>query len=380
MAICMGLMAGTSLDGIDVVICRIEGHAREARIETVAFETVPYPEDVRTELLALYAQPEDAIARVCAMNVVVGRCLADAAGQVLSAVGIAGDDVAVIGSHGQTVWHQPEPDARYPIIVPSTLQIGEASEIAVRIGAPVMADFRTADIAAGGQGAPLAPYLDWAAFSSDTANRAVQNIGGIGNVTWVPAGGSRDDVIAFDTGPGNMVIDALVRRLTAGEQSFDRDGQIAGSGTVDYETLHWLMEDPYLQTTPPKSTGREYYGAAFVDRIVERMGIGADTVTTATAFAAHSIADAYQRWLPKMPDEVFVNGGGARNPVLMQMLTDALDGPAVRPTDDLGVSADAKEAVAFALLAWDGLADLPTNIPGATGAKREVTLGKLTQV
>jgi anhydro-N-acetylmuramic acid kinase len=212
--LCLGMISGTSVDGIDVAIARIDGHAQEAQIELLAFATVPYPDPVRAELLRLYDDQEDAVARICALNVVVGESFADAAAAVLGEAGIDPATIAVIGSHGQTVWHQPASDPDNALIVPSTLQIGEAAVIAARLGAPVMADFRVADMAVGGQGAPLAPYLDWAIFSDPALNRCVQNIGGIGNVTWLPAGGAVGDVIAFDTGPGNMLIEALVDLLT----------------------------------------------------------------------------------------------------------------------------------------------------------------------
>lgn len=378
--ICVGLISGTSLDGIDVAVCRIDGHAQDATIELLAFDTVSYPDAVRAELLRLYDDQSNAVARISSLNVIVGECFADAAATVLSQVGIEGSAVRVIGSHGQTVWHQPEADPDDELIVPSTLQIGEASVIAAAIGAPVIADLRVADMAVGGQGAPLAPYLDWAIFSDPSLNRAVQNIGGIGNVTWVPAGGEVNDVIAFDTGPGNMLIDALVTRLTNGEQAYDAGGQIGMTGEVDYELLAELMADPYLDQAPPKTTGREYYGTAMVDEILAHRPISAHVIATATAFTAQSIADAYRQWLPQVPDEVYINGGGARNPLLMRMLADALDGPRVLPTDELGVNADAKEAMAFALMAHDALAGLPTNIPGATGASRPVVLGKLTRL
>lgn len=376
--ICVGLISGTSLDGIDVAVCRIDGHAQDAKIDLLAFDTIAYPDALRAELLRLYDDQASAVSRVCALNVVVGEAFANAALTVLDGAGIDGDLVEVIGSHGQTIWHQPEADPDNALIVPSTLQIGEASVIAAKVGAPVISDFRVADMAVGGQGAPLAPYLDWAIFSDPSLNRCVQNIGGIGNVTWVPAGGKLEKVIAFDTGPGNTLIDALVTRLTNGEQAYDRDGVIGATGTVDYDLLAELMRDSYLAEQPPKSTGREYYGTEMVEEILARHPLDANLIATATAFTAHSIADQYQRWLPGQPDEVYVNGGGARNPLLMRMLADALDGPNVRTTDELGVNADAKEAMAFALMAHDALAGHPTNIPGATGASRPVVLGKLT--
>lgn len=374
----IGMISGTSLDGVDVAVCRFNGHAQQVEIELVAFDTVPYPDAVRQELLDLYEDSSSAVARISSMNVVVGKHFAQAALSVLEANNLNADDVALVGSHGQTVWHQPEAESE--LIVPSTLQIGEASEIAVALNCAVVADFRVADMAVGGQGAPLASYLDWAVFGHNAMNRAVQNIGGIGNVTWVPANGSVTDVIAFDTGPGNMLIDALVTQLTNGEQTYDRDGVIAGNGSVDYDLLNHLMQDPYLDVAPPKTTGREYYGSEFVAGILERSELDANLIATVTAFTAHSIADAYRRWLPELPDEVYVNGGGARNPVLMRMIADALDGISVRPTDDIGVNADAKEAICFALMAHDSAAGYPTNIPGATGAERAVCLGKITRL
>ena len=378
--LCLGMISGTSVDGIDVAVVRIDGHAREARVELLAFATVPYPDAVRAELLRLYDDQRNAVARLCSLNVLVGHCFAEAAATVLDETGIDPARIAVVGSHGQTVWHQPEAAPDDALITPSTLQIGEPAVIAARLGVPVMADFRVADMAVGGQGAPLAPYLDWAIFSDPALNRCVQNIGGIGNVTWLPAGGAVGDVVAFDTGPGNMLVDALVERLTQGEQTYDADGLIGLQGRVDGELLAHLLADPYLDQPPPKTTGREYYGAAMVEDILSRKPLSPDLVATATAFTAHSIADAYRRWLPELPDEVYVNGGGARNPLLMRMLADALDGIPVRATDELGVDADAKEAIAFALMAHDGLAGLPTNIPGATGASRAVSLGKLTRL
>lgn len=374
----IGMISGTSLDGIDVAICHIDGHARDAKIEVVAFETIPYATDVRQELLDLYEDAGNAVARISSMNVVVGDAFASAALQVLEANGLSADDVVLVGSHGQTVWHQPATES--PLMVASTLQIGDASRIAAQVNATVVSDFRVADMAVGGQGAPLASYLDWASFGDADLNRCVQNIGGIGNVTWVPANASVNDVIAFDTGPGNMLIDALITRLTNGTQIYDIDGSIGMNGSVNYDLLNELMTDPYLDEAPPKTTGREYYGSEMVDAILEKHPLDANLIATVTAYTAHSIADAYRRWLPELPDEVYVNGGGARNPLLMRMLADALDGIPVRSTDELGISADGKEAVCFALMAHDSVAGYPTNIPGATGAERAVALGNITRL
>ncbi len=394
-ALCIGLISGTSLDGIDVAIVRIDRPGQGSRPELIAFETVPYPVAVRAELLGLYDDQSNAVQRLCSLNVVVGECFAGATLAVLARAGIDPDDVTVIGSHGQTVWHQPELDPDLPLSTPSTLQIGEPAVISARTGVPVMADFRVADMAVGGQGAPLAPYFDWAVLGADDRSRCVQNIGGIGNVTWLPAGAEVGDVIAFDTGPGNILIDGLVTLLSAGARTFDRDGELGARGTVDNALLASLLDDPYLDMPPPKTTGREVYGLPLCRELLDQAGPdegalddadpvvrqrACDVIATATQATARTIADAYRRWLPSMPDEVLVNGGGGRNPTLTRMLGDLLAPVPVMATDALGYDGDAKEAMAFALMAHDALAGLPTNIPGATGAARAVTLGTLTRL
>lgn len=393
--LCLGMISGTSVDGIDAALVVIDGVGQDATISTVGFETFPYPEAVRAELLALYDDQQDAVARLCSLNVVVGQCFADAALTICQQHDVDPSDLHVIGSHGQTVWHQPAHDPAIPLTVPSTLQIGEPSVIAAATGAPVVADFRVADMAVGGQGAPLAPYLDWAALGDKSRNRCVQNIGGIGNVTWVPAGGDRDAVIAFDTGPGNILIDALVTLLSGGEMSFDEDGRFGAAGAVDATMLDSLMTDSYLRKAPPKTTGREYYGMPQARTWVAERGLPGDALTgedddarqvacdliaTVTAWTAESIADSYRRFLPALPDDVLVNGGGSRNPTLMRMLAERLEGIPVQPTDVVGIDADAKEAIAFALMAHDTLAGRPTNIPGATGADRMAPLGKIVSI
>ncbi len=391
--LCVGLISGTSADGIDAALVRITDATDATRVELVAFVSVPYPDTVRAELLALYADAAPrAVARLCSLNVVLGELFAEAATEVCRQANVATAALHVIGSHGQTVWHQPAPDPTLPLSTLSTLQIADPSLIAERTGARVVADFRAADIAAGGQAAPLVPYFDWVVLRHPERNRAVQNIGGIGNVTLLPAGGDLAAVLAFDTGPGNMVIDGVVTLLTAGAATFDRDGAFAAEGNVDRALLDTLLEDTYLQQPPPKTTGRELYGEPFARRLLRDGGLregvlalGADAsneerqrardlVATATAFTARSIVDAYTRWLPAI-DETIVGGGGSRNPTLMRLLREGLAPISVAPIDDYGVNGRAKEAMAFALMAHDGLAGLPTNVPGATGARRAVTLG-----
>lgn len=393
--LCVGLISGTSADGIDAALVRITGAGADAHVALVEFVSVPYPTAVREELLALYADDAPrAIARVCSLNVLLGQLFADAAQEVCRQAGVPAAALHVIGSHGQTVWHQPEPDPSLPLSVLSTLQIGDPSVIAERTGIPVVADFRAADIAAGGQGAPLVPYFDWVVLRHPDRTRAVQNIGGIGNVTCLPAGGGLEAVRAFDTGPGNMVIDGLVTLLTDGAATFDRDGALGVAGTIDETLLQELMQDAYLRHAPPKTTGRERYGQPMVREILRKAGLregllkpgsGAsaeeqerarDLIATVTAYAARSIIDAYARWLPTVND-VIIGGGGSRNPFLMGLLREGLAPIPVETVDTHGVNGRAKEAMAFALMAHDGLAGLPTNVPGATGARRSITLGTL---
>lgn len=393
--LCVGLISGTSADGIDAALVRITGAGAGARLELVAFRSTPYPPEVRQELLALYApDAANAIARLCSLNVVLGELFAEAAVEICRQGSIEPTALHVVGSHGQTVWHQPVADAALPLSTRSTLQIAEPSVIAERLGVPVVADLRAADIAAGGQAAPLVSYFDWVVLRHSERQRAVQNIGGIGNVTYLPAGGDLESVRAFDTGPGNMVIDGLVSLLTAGAETMDRDGEMAAAGTVDRALLDDLLADDYLRLPPPKTTGRELYGLPFARRLLAEAGIdegalwpgvtpaagvqrqACDLVATATAFTVASIADGYRYWLPRV-DEVIVSGGGSRNPTLMRWLAEALEPALVSPIDAYGIDGRAKEAMAFALMAHDGLAGLPTNVPGATGARRAVTLGKL---
>jgi anhydro-N-acetylmuramic acid kinase len=245
-----------------------------------------------------------------------------------------------------------------------------------------VADFRVADVAAGGQGAPLTSYADWLLLRHPTRARAVQNIGGIGNVTYLPPGDDPSGVIAFDTGPGNMLIDDAVRRITGGKQTFDRDGALAAQGQVSRELLAGLLAHPYLALPPPKTTGREQFGAAYGQEVWQRAAkqglCDEDRVATLTAFTATSIADAYRRFLPGMPDEVILGGGGANNPVLVDMLRRQLAPARVMAHEALGLSSDAKEAVVFAVLAYEAIHGRPGNLPTCTGARSRVVLGKIT--
>jgi anhydro-N-acetylmuramic acid kinase len=369
----IGLMSGTSVDGIDAALVRIKGGGTDVTLRLEHFATYPFDPAVRAEIFRLFRPETSDVVSICRMNFVLGEVFAAAALQLMRDAGVQPEQVDLIGSHGQTIWHEPQPVTMAGITSRSTLQIGEPAVIAARTGVVTVADFRVRDVAAGGQGAPLVPYLDYCVLRHGQLYRAVQNIGGIGNVTYLPAGCSLEQVRAFDTGPGNMIIDALTSHFFG--RPYDQDGAIAAQGRVLPDLLAELMAHPYLAQEPPKTTGRELFGVQFAQTLFDR-GEPADLVATATAFTARSIADAYRRFLGRV-DEVVVGGGGARNPVLMQMLAEALPGVRVMTHEAVGIDSDAKEAIAFALLANDCILGLSTNVPGATGG-RPAVLGKVS--
>ena len=378
-----GLMSGTSADGVDAAVVDVRDRAVAVR----AFDVFPYPAALRREILAL-CRPESArLDRICHVNHVLGEVFAEAVVRLCRDRDIALRSVDLIGSHGQTIFHQPEAGRYRGRTVRSTLQIGEPSVIAQRTGITTVADFRPRDMAAGGQGAPLVPFADCVLFRDRRLCRAMQNIGGIANVTFLPASGgsvkagSLADVIAFDTGPGNMVIDGVMRLLTQGKRHCDRGGALAARGQVDETLLKQMLRHPFLRRRPPKSTGREEFGLQycewFYEKARQRRLSRADVVATATAFTASSIARAYHRFLPRLPDEMILSGGGAHNATLVRMLQEELAGVRIRSTDEFGISVDAREAVAFAVLAWGTVKGIPNNVPSATGADGPVVLGKI---
>jgi len=375
----IGLMSGTSADGIDAALVDIRGTDAGVDVRLVDFVFTPYPPDLRHKILDLCDAGRSGADEVCRMHAVLGEWFARAALSVCRKSGTALCEVDFIGSHGQTVHHLPDPVALFGTTVRATLQVGDPSVIAERTGVTTVADFRARDVAAGGQGAPLVPMVDYLLFRSDRMGRVLLNIGGIANVTVLPAGCSAQEVFAFDTGPGNMVIDALVGRVTGDAQHYDKGGALAGAGRVSPDLLARLMQHPFLGLPPPKSTGRETFGKAFVEEILEdrRTLLDADLVRTATVYTACSIADALERYVrPACPiEEVVVSGGGVENPLLMAALQDALPGLAVLRIERLGLPAEAKEAVAFAVLAHETLAGRVGNIPRVTGAAHGSVLG-----
>lgn len=369
----IGLMSGTSLDALDAALVEIGAESNVVRMVVHGFMMQPYDAALRERVRGLLPPSQGSTVEICAVNVLLGQAFAATALDVARLHHVPIDQIGLIASHGQTVYHQVAPNA-----VRSTLQLGTPAVIAERTGCTVVADFRPGDIAAGGQGAPLVPYLDALLLHDDRINRASQNIGGMGNVTYVPAAGP---TVAFDTGPGNVLIDEAVRSLSGGAQAYDRDGAMAARGIVDDALVTRWMTHPFFGEPPPKSTGREQWGPsearAYVEEALAR-GLNADdAVATLTSFAARSIAHAYTSFLGPI-DEVLVSGGGARNPALLSHLQAALPHTAVRPLDDLGLDADAKEAVAFALLGYATLHGWPNNVPAATGAKHPVVLGSIT--
>ena len=375
--IVIGLMSGTSADGTDAAIVRLEGTPPALRWEVLGHTHVPHPAALRDEIFACFRPETGTVDRLCRINFALGRAFGEASLQAIAEAGLAPEDIDLIGSHGQTLWHIPDGPAA------STLQLGEPALIAEMTGAPVVSNFRTRDMAAGGQGAPLVAYVDALLLSHPTLTRAAQNIGGIANVTYVPATNrTKDAPFAFDTGPGNMLIDYAAHRASEGRLTFDRDGALAAQGSVDAALLKQLLGDDYFARRPPKTTGRERFGTQLAGRIWEQAtarGLSPeDIIATLTALTAVSIAQAYHNFLPKMPDEVIVSGGGAYNATLMERLRDLLPTCDVVSSESIGLGVEAKEAVAFAVLAYETWHGRPSNLPAATGARHPTVLGSIT--
>lgn len=369
----VGLMSGTSLDGITAAVVRFTPtETGGVTAELLAFTARDYTRAERDRLVrALSGTTASEYTR---LNFDLGGWLADAAITAIAEAGIARSDIAAVASHGQSVWHEPGH---------STWQTGESAVIAERTGLDVISDFRVRDMAAGGQGAPLVPIADGMLFSDKTRWRALQNLGGIGNVSVVPPGGDLRSVRAFDTGPGCGVIDKVVRTLRP-EMAYDADGGLASRGSAVSSVVDRLLSHDYFRTPPPKSTGPELFSQDYTDGLIascrnERTGCtDEDIVATAVSLTARSIADSYQRFMPEPVGEVFLSGGGARNPALVRAIADAIAPKQVRDFDKAFFDGEAKEAVAFALLGYLHLAGKPGNVPTATGAAGPRILGKRT--
>lgn len=385
----LGLMSGTSHDGIDAAIAKISGQGsvasgrqkRAKSVELLYHKTYPYKPGLQERIgKAFNGTTED----ICRLNFEIGEAFATAALNCIKEARLEPGDIDIIASHGQTIYHIPPIEEEKG----STLQIGEASVIAERTGILTVSDFRTRDIAAGGHGAPLVPLADYILFHEAGKVKAVQNIGGIANMTVVTD--KLNDVIAFDTGPGNSLIDEAVRILTDGKKSFDKDGKMASKGKIDKALLNILMDHPYLKKPPPKSTGRELFGKDMASLLVEswrRKGRGAeDIIATLTRFTAESIYNAYERFVfPKYKiDQVILTGGGSKNPILLGHLKKLFAGAGLKPAptvdiiDELGIPSSAKEALSFAILGNETISGSPGNLPKTTGAKKAVVLGKIS--
>jgi len=380
----LGLMSGTSADGIDVALARISGTPPNLNAKLLGHTSVKFPPALRKEILRVAEQHPITAGALSQLNFRLGELFAGAALAACRKFRIAPKKIALIGSHGQTIFHQGRPVPYFAGPTASTLQIGEASIISARTGITTIGDFRPADIALGGQGAPLVPYADYLLYRHPKLGRVSLNLGGIANITVLPAAAKAEQVFAFDTGPANMLIDALVSHFTSGRQRFDKNARLASQGRSIPALLDNLLSDPYLKLAPPKSTGREYFGHGYLKKLLElgrpHRAEPNDLIRAATIFTALSVVDALNRFvLPKTKiHQLIVSGGGAHNPLILAQLSAALPGVEILPSSRLGVPEDAKEALAFALLAYETFHQRPANVPSATGARGPAILGKIS--
>lgn len=383
----VGMMSGTSVDGVDAALVEISGTDSEPKVKLLAFENKPYPPQVREKIFSLFTPANATVDKVGYMNFLLGEIYAKSALSVIEKAGMKPEEIDVIGSHGQTIWHAPIPESPDGIPVAYTVQIGEGSVIAERTGILTVSDFRVADMAAGGQGAPLVPFSEYLLYRREKETILLQNIGGIGNMTVMPAGAKPRDVFAFDTGPGNMIIDAVISAVTGGEKTYDAGGETAAKGKVCNALLDILKEEPYYRQPLPKTTGREHFGVQYTEKILswwkENPIPVEELLATVTDLTAYSIADAYERYvLPKYrASEIIVGGGGSYNATLLRFMKErfAPHGVAVRTQEDLGLSSDAKEAVAFALMADCCMRGRANTLPSVTGAEHPAVMGKISQ-
>lgn len=374
-------MSGTSLDGIDAVLLRVEGNGARTRFHLLSHSARKYPQALAKHILRNSNPDTASLDDLTRLNVLLAHHYADAVRVVVRKAGKKLRAIDLIGCHGQTIRHLPVREKLFGKRVAATLQLGDPSVLATLTGIPTVGNFRPADMAVGGQGAPLVPYFDWLAFRSPSRNRLLLNIGGIANLTALPAGCTVKEVRAFDTGPGNMVVDALMKRFLG--KAFDKNGAVAGSGEVVEQLLIWMMGHPFLQKHPPKSTGREDFGDAFLREVSRRARRRPpeDIITTSSLFTCLAILSSYERSIRKgmNADELIVSGGGARNQWFMSTLRQLFHPINVLRSDDLGVPSQAKEAICFAILANETVSGNPANIPAVTGARQSVVLGSVSR-
>lgn len=373
----LGLMSGTSLDGIDCALTHISGHPPDSQVQLESFSSFPLTLSQRKRI-ELAGDPETGnVKEVNELNFMMGDWLATSALAALQVAGVKLENLSLIASHGQTIYHSVGKEARRP----ATLQIGDPSVIAHNTGVTTVGNFRTADVAAGGQGAPLVSYVDWLLWRHPSETRVILNIGGIANLTCLPIGQKAEETVAFDTGPGNMLIDFFARQVSGGEISFDEDGRLSASGLVDHAWLREMLDDPYFKALPPKTTGRERFGNTRGDQLwhdaeLRRLS-PEDRLATVTALTAHSIAGSVQDLLPSQPDRILVGGGGGHNKTLIGMLRSQLHPIPVSVLSGKDRTGDAKEALSFALLGYETIHGRPGNLPNCTGADSEVVLGQI---
>lgn len=378
----VGLMSGTSLDGVDAALARLRGSGASLEIELLAFISLPYKDDLR-QLIFKNSQPaSSSVLEISQLNVRLSHVYADVVKQLLREAGVALELIDAVGCHGQTIYHVPDAEDCAGMPTRSTLQIGDPSTLANVLNTTVVGDFRLADMAFGGQGAPLVPYFDYVYFSDPSENRALLNIGGIGNLSVIPAGAGSDNIIAFDTGPGNMVIDAVVQHFWG--EPYDASGRYAASGQPNEQLLNTLLESPYYQRVPPKSTGREYFNQSYVDDVLSRaqvlsMDKPEDIVATVSCLTIETIARAFESFIQPGIEvaRVIVSGGGVHNTFIMNGLAERLKPVQVQSMQDFGLDPDAKEALCFAVLAHETLNRSASNVPSATGASQPAILGKI---
>lgn len=377
----IGLMSGTSADGVSAVIVEIKGNWINTKFRIIAHKTYPYTNEVKEKIFELFNPNTSTVEKICIMNFILGKIFAETVIRIVKESGMRMDEIDFIASHGQTIYHNPSKTKIGKYQVKSTLQIGEPSIIAEETGILTIADFRPKDMAVNGEGAPLTAYADYIIFRSKKFSRAIQNIGGIANVTFIPKEASMNNVIAFDTGPGNILIDYIVNRLTNGKLSYDPYGKIASRGEISEELLEWLMQHPYLKRKPPKTTGRRDFGHKFAKKILERAAQlklrNEDLIATLTKYTAKSIAESYRKYLPEIPDEMIIGGGGSYNKTLINMIREELEGVKIRFHDEFGIPVQAKEPLLMVILANELIHGHFNNIPSATGAKRKVIMGKI---
>ena len=377
--IVIGLMSGTSADGVDVALCDIRGQPGKLTVDLIAGATFPYNADMRQRILACCDPNESRVDEIAALHVDLAEVFAASALTLLEQADMTSEQVDLVGSHGQTIWHNVMPSGQ----VSASLQIVEPAVLAERTGITTISNFRARDVAAGGQGAPLTGYVDWLLLRHPARWRAIQNIGGMGNVTFLPP--QSDDAsepIAFDTGPGNALLDIATSQISGGVLRYDRDGRYAKRGRVDEEWLDELLRHPYYTRAYPKTTGRETFGtSAALELVAAARGRGlrdAEIIATLTALTATNIADAYRRFAPAPIDEVILGGGGRHNPVMVGLLRQLLAPATVLTHEDIGMDSDFKEALVFALLAYESWYGRPAALPALTGARRASILGTIT--